>query len=326
MRFSASLIAPSLAWAILTLTSAQAHSQDYPAKPIRIVVPFSPGGVADNSARVVADPLGARLGQQVLVENRPGASGNIGTQAVAQAAPDGYTLLLGFDGTMVINPHVFPKIPFDTLKDFAPVTKLGDATLILVAHPSVPARDLAEFIAHAKARPGPFAYGTSGTGGTPHLAGELLKLRTGIALEHVPYKGGGQAITDVVGGQIPLVFTAIATAQQYVRTGRLVGLGVPGARRSAALPDVPTFVESGLPGFDVSSWTGIFAPAGTPRPVVDKLQRELAAVLRTAFVRERYAVLGIEPVGNSPQKFGDQVRADLARWEKVVRAANVRLE
>ncbi len=326
MRFCASLIAPSLAWAILTLISAQAHSQDYPAKPIRIVVPFSPGGVADNSARVVADSLGARLGQQILVENRPGASGNIGTQAVAQASPDGYTLLLGFDGTMVINPHVFPNIPFDTLKDFAPVTKLGDATLILVAHPSVPARNLAEFIAHARARSGSFAYGTSGTGGTPHLAGELLKLRTGIALEHVPYKGGGQAITDVVGGQIPLVFTAIATAQQYVRAGRLVGLGVPGARRSAALPDVPTFAESGLPGFDVSSWTGIFAPAGTPRPVIDKLQRELAAVLRTAFVRERYAVLGIEPVGNSPQEFGDQVRADLARWEKVVRAANVRLE
>jgi tripartite-type tricarboxylate transporter receptor subunit TctC len=314
------------AWAILTLTSAQAHSQDYPAKPIRIVVPFSPGGVADNSARVVADSLGARLGQQVLIENRPGASGNIGTQAVAQASPDGYTLLLGFDGTMVINPHVFPKIPFDTLKDFAPVTKLGDATLILVAHPSVPARNLAEFIAHAKARPGSFAYGTSGTGGTPHLAGELLKLRSGIALEHVPYKGGGQAITDVVGGQIPLVFTAIATAQQYVRGGRLVGLGVPGARRSAALPDVPTFAESGLPGFDVSSWTGVFAPASTPRPVIDKLHRELAAVLRTAFVRERYAVLGIEPVGNSPQEFGDQVRADLARWEKVVRAANVKLE
>ena len=308
------------------LAAFPACPQDYPAKPIRIVVPFPPGGVADNSARVVADPLGARLGQQVLVENRPGASGNIGTLAVAQAAPDGYTLLLGFDGTMVINPHVFPKIPFDTLKDFAPVTKLGDATLILVAHPSVPARNLAEFIAYARAHASPFAYGTSGTGGTPHLAGELLKLRTGIALEHVPYKGGGQAITDVVGGQIPLVFTAIATAQQYVRTGRLVGLGVPGATRSAALPDVPTFAESGLPGFDVSSWTGIFAPASTPRPVIDKLQKELAAVLRTAFVRERYAVLGIEPVGNSPQEFGDQVRADLARWEKVVRAANVRVE
>ena len=316
----------SIACILAALAAFQACAQDYPAKPIRIVVPFSPGGVADNSARVVADSLGERLGRPILVENRPGASGNIGTQAVAQASPDGYTLLLGFDGTMVINPHVFPKIPFDTLKDFAPVTKLGDATLILVAHPSVPARNLAEFIAHAKARAGSFAYGTSGTGGTPHLAGELLKLRTGIALEHVPYKGGGQAITDAVGGQIPLVFTAIATAQQYVRAGRLVGLGVPGARRSAALPEVPTFVESGLPGFDVSSWTGIFAPAATPRPVIDRLQRELAAVLRTAFVRERYAVLGIEPVGNSSREFGDQVRADLARWEKVVRAANVRLE
>ncbi|HXM80721.1 MAG TPA: tripartite tricarboxylate transporter substrate binding protein [Burkholderiales bacterium] len=314
------------AWAILTLTSPQAHSQDYPTKPIRIVVPFSPGGVGDNSARVVADSLGTRLGQQVLVENRPGASGNIGTLAVAQASPDGYTLLLGFDGTMVINPHVFAKIPFDTLKDFAPVTKLGDATLILVAHPSVPAKNLAEFIAHAKARSSTFAYGTSGTGGTPHLAGELLKQRTGIALEHVPYKGGGQAITDVVGGQIPLVFTAIATAQQYVRAGRLVALGVPSAKRSAALPDVPTFAESGLPGFDVSSWTGIFAPAGTPRALIAKLQREIAAVLHTPFVRERYAVLGIEPVGNTPEEFGNQVRADLARWEKVVRAANVRLE
>src|SRR3989440_12460327 len=324
MRFCASLIAPSLAWEISTLISAQAHSQDYPAKPIRIVVPFSPGGVADNSARVVAEPLGMRLGQPVLVENRPGASGNIGTQAVVEAPPDGYTLLLGFDGTMVINPHVFARVPFDTLVDFAPVTKLGDATLILVAHPSLPARTLRQMIELARAKP--LAYGTSGTGGTPHLAGELLKLRTGAQLEHVPYKGGGQAIVDVVGGQIPLVFTAIATAQQYVRAGRLVALGVPGAKRSAALPDVPTFEESGIAGFDVTSWTGIFAPASTPRPVIDKLQRELAAVLRTAFVRERYAVLGIEPVGNSPQEFGDQVRADLARWEKVVRAANVRLE
>src|SRR5437660_2414874 len=200
---------------------------------------------------------------------------------------------------MVINPHVFPKIPFDTLKDFAPVTKLGDATLILVAHPSVPARNLAEFIAHAKARAGSFAYGTSGTGGTPHLAGELLKLRTGIALEHVPYKGGGQAITDAVGGQIPLVFTAIATAQQYVRAGRLVGLAVPSAKRSPALPDVPTFEESGFAPFDVASWVGIFAPAKTPPAIVERLHKELAQVLRTPFVKERYGVLGIEPVGNT---------------------------
>ena len=315
-----------LVLALPLLAAGAAQSQDWPAKPIRIVVPFAPGGVADNSARVIAEPLGKRLGQQVVVENRPGASGNIGSAAVAQSAPDGYTLLLGFDGTMVINPHVFPNIPFDTQKDFAAVTKLGDATLLLVAHPSVGAKNLADFISLAKNSRKSWAYGTSGTGGTPHLAGELLKQRTGIALEHIPYKGGGQAIADVVGGQIPLVFTAIATAQQYVRAGRLVALGVPGAKRSAALPDVPTFQESGLQGFDVSSWTGIFAPAKTPRAVIGRLRDELSAILKTDFVRERYATLGIEPVGNTPEEFAAQVGADLARWEKVVKAANVRVE
>src|SRR5687767_11428673 len=310
--------------ALAAVVPAQGGAQEYPSKPIRIIVPFAPGGVADNSARVVAEPLGLRLGQQVIVDNRPGASGNIGSQQVAQAAPDGHTLLLGFDGTMVINPHVFSKIPFDTLADFAPVTKLGDATLILVAHPSAGVRTLNELIQQAKTKP--FSYGTSGTGGTPHLAGELLKQRTGAQLDHVPYKGGGQAVVDVLGGQIPLVFTAIATAQQYVRGGRLVALGVPGAKRSAALPDVPTFVESGLAGFDVSSWVGIFAPAKTPAPIVQRLQKEIAAVLQTPFVRERYGVLGIEPVGNTPDAFTGQVREDLARWAKVVKAANVRVE
>jgi tripartite-type tricarboxylate transporter receptor subunit TctC len=303
------------------------HAQDYPTKALRIVVPFSPGGVADNSARVVADALGARLGQQVVVDNRPGASGNIGTQLVAQAAPDGYTLLLGFDGTMVINPHVFSKIPFDTLRDFAPVTKLGDAALILVSHPSVPAKNLSQFIAFAKkAKGATFAYGTSGTGGTPHLAGELLKQRTGLALEHIPYKGGGQAIIDGISGHIPLVFTAVATAQQYIKAGRLTALGVPGAKRSSALPEVPTFNESGLSGFDVSSWVGILVPVKTPRPIVDRLQKEIATALRGPQVRERYAVLGIEPVGNTPAEFTEQIRADLTRWEKVVRAANLRVD
>src|SRR5262245_19427743 len=310
---------------IAALLGAAAFAQDYPSKPVRILVPFAPGGVADNSARVVAEPLGVRLGQQVIVENRPGASGNIGTQQAAQAAPDGYTLLLGFDGTMVINPHVFPKIPFDTLGDFAPVTKLGHATLILVAHPSAGVRNLNELVEKAKSKP--FPYGTSGTGGTPHLAGELLKQRTGAQLEHVPYNGGGPAVVDVVGGQIPLVFTAIASAQQHVRNGRLIAIGVPSARRSAALPDVPTFNESGVVSdFDVNSWVGIFAPAKTPPAVVSRLQKELSAVLQSPFVRERYATLGIEPVGNSPEAFGAQVRDDLARWEKVVKAAGVKVE
>jgi len=298
--------------------------QTFPAKPVRIIVPFSPGGVADSSARVISERLGVRLGQSVLVENRPGASGNIGTHAVASAAPDGYTLLLGFDGTMVVNPHVYAKLPFDTLRDFSPVTKLGDATLILVAHPSVPAKDLREFLAVAKTRN--FSYGTAGTGSTPHLAGELLAQRTGIALTHVPYKGGGQAMGDVVGGQIPLVFTAIATAQQFVKAGKLKALGVSSARRSSALPEVPTFVESGLDGFVVDSWVGILAPAKTPPAVVERLQKDIAAVLGEAETRSRYATLGIEPAGNTSEQFTEQIRADLARWERVVRQAGIRIE
>ena len=316
----------ALAFAAGLLVAACALAQGYPDRPVRIVVPFAPAGLTDNSVRVIVEPLAARLGQQVVVENRPGAGGNIGTQAVAQSAADGYTLLLGYDGTLAINPHVFAKIPFDTLNDFAPVTKLGDATLILVAHPSVAARDLAQFIALAKAASRSYPYGTSGTGNTTHLVAELLRQRTGIPIEHVPYKGGGQAIIDVLGGQIPLVFTAVATAQQYVKAGRLVALAVPSAKRSSALPEVPTFVESGIADFDVSSWVGILAPARTPRAIVERLQREIAAVLRTPLVRERHAALGIEPVGNSAEEFSAQLRADLARWEKVVKAANIRVD
>jgi tripartite-type tricarboxylate transporter receptor subunit TctC len=307
---------------LLLAVAGGALAQGYPAKPVRVVVPFSPGGVADSSARVVAERLGARLGQAIVVENRPGASGNLGTAAVATAAADGYTLLLGFDGTMVINPHVYSSLPWDTLRDFAPVTKLGDATLILVAHPSVPAKDLKELLKLKEQ----FSYGTAGTGSTPHLAGELLAQRTGLALTHVPYKGGGQAMGDVVGGQIPLVFTAVATAQQFVKSGRLKGLGVPAAKRSGSLPEVPTFIESGLEGFVVDSWTGLLAPAKTPGEILARLQKETAAVLGEPDIRSRYATLGIEPVGNTPAQFAEQIRADLARWEKVVRQANIRIE
>ena len=308
-------------WLILI---SSATAQDWPTKPLRLIVPFAPGGVTDNAARVIAEPLAVRLGQPVVTENRGGAGGNIGTAAVAQAEPDGYTLVLGYDGTLVINPHVYSKIPFDTLRDFAPVTKLGDATLILVANPNAGVRSLKDLIQAAKTKP--FPYGTSGTGNTTHLVAELLKQKTGTKLEHVPYKGGGPALIDVVGGQIPLVFTAIASAQQYVHQGRLLALGVPSAKRSSALPDVPTFEESGIAPFDVSSWVGILAPAKTPRPVVDRLHKELVAVLQSPFVKERYATLGIEPVGNTPAEFGEEMKADLARWAQVVKAANVRVD
>jgi len=308
----------------VALAALTAHAQEFPARPVRIIVPFAPGGVADNSARVVAEPLGQRLGQQVVVENRPGASGNIGTQQVAQSPADGYTLLLGFDGTMVINPHVFPKTGFDTLKDFAPVTKLGDATLILVAHPSLPAKTLQEMLQLAKTKPLP--YGTSGTGGTPHLAGEMLKQRTGAQLEHVPYKGGGPAVIDVLGGQIPLVFTAIASAQQYVRGGRLIGLGVPGAKRSAALPDVPTLQEAGVPNVAIGTWFGLLAPNSAPKPVVARLHAEVVKIIQSPEFRKQMADIGAEPVGNKPEEFAAFIKAEIPKYEKVIRASGAKAD
>jgi tripartite-type tricarboxylate transporter receptor subunit TctC len=316
----------SIAACLLLAASLGAAAQPYPSRPVRIVVPFAPGGITDNSARVIAEPLAARLGQSVLVDNRPGASGNIGTEQVAKSAPDGYTLLLGYDGTMVVNPHVYAKLGFDTLRDFVPVTKLGDAAVIIVAHPSVPANNVRELIALAKAKPGSLSYGSAGTGSSAHLACELLAQRAGVDMTHIPYKGGGQAITDVVGGQIPLVCTAIATSQQFIKSGRLKGIGLSSAKRSPAVPDVPTFVESGFPDLAVYSWVGILAPAKTPRTIVERLQKEIAAVLQTPEVRERYAVLGIDPVGNTPDEYAAQVRADLARWAPVVKKANIRVE
>ncbi len=314
-----------LAAASLLAASVQAQ-EAYPSKPIRLVVPFTPGGVTDSSGRLIADFLGRRLGQQVIVDNKPGASGNIGTAQVVGAAADGYTLLLAFDGTMVINPFVFPKIPFDTIKDFAPVTKLGDAALVLVAHPSVPAKNFAELMAYSKANPGKLSFGHSGTGGTTHVAGELLKQRTGLDMTHIPYKSGGQAVIDAIGGQVPLAYSAVAGAHAHVKSGKLNAIGVSMPRRASSLPEVPTFIEQGVSGFDVSSWVGIMAPAKTPRPVIDKLHAAVVAVMKEPDMRERLVTLGVEPVANTPEQFGEQIRADLARWQKVVEAAKIKAD
>jgi len=299
---------------------------NYPDRPIKLIVPFAPGGVTDTSGRLIAEALSRRLGQQVVVENKAGASGNIGTQGVVNAAPDGYTLVLGFDGTLVINPHVFSPFPFDTLKDLAPVGKIGDATLILVAHPSLPVKTLQELIAYSKKEPKGLSYGTSGIGGTPHIAGELLNQQTGSNLVHVPYKGGGQAMTDALGGNIPLVYTAVAGAHQYVKTGKLNAIAVSSAKRSSSLPDVPTFIESGVAGFEVNSWVGILAPAQTPRSIVDKLNRELNAVLASPEIVEKLATLGIAATPETPDAFAAQIKADLAKYGKVVKAAGIKAE
>jgi tripartite-type tricarboxylate transporter receptor subunit TctC len=320
-------LASALAISVIVAMPASALAQTaYPNKPIRLVVPFTPGGVTDTSGRLIAEQLSKRLGQQVIVDNRPGASGNIGTQQVAAASPDGYTLVLAFDGTMVINPHVFEKVPFDTLRDFSPVGKIGDAILILVAHPTVPVKTLQDVIALSKSQPDGLSYGTSGTGGTPHIAGEQLRLRTGANLVHVPYKGGGQAMTDVLGGQIPLVYTAVAGAQGQVKAGKLKAIAVSSAQRSKSLPDVPTFIESGVPDFEINSWVGLLAPAKTPRAITEKLNTELNAALNDPEVREKLNVMGITATPGSAEKFGEEMKRDLARYGPVIKAAGIRAE
>lgn len=310
----------------LAASAAAAGAQDsWPSKPVRIIVPFSPGGGGDAVVRTISDKLAERLGQPVVIDNRPGASGYLGAQAVAGAAPDGYTLLMAFDGSMVVAPNLI-KAPFDPLKDFVPITKLNDATLILAAHTSVPAKNLKELVEHSKQQ-GPLGFGSSGPATTTHLAGELLALRSGANLRHIPYKGGGQAVTDAAGGQIPLIYTVIPTVAGFIKDGgRLKPIAVSGAKRSPVLPDVPTMMESGLSGFEVSSWYGLMAPAKTPKPIVDRIQREVHAVLQLPEIRDKYQKAGFEPVGNKPEEFEQQIRADLARWSKVVKDANIKVE
>ena len=314
-------------WAVIVglVVSLAAHAQ-YPDKPIRLIVPFAPGGVTDTSGRVIAEALSKRLGQPIVVENKAGASGNIGTQQASQASPDGYTLVLGFDGTLVINPHVFSNFPIDVMTDLAPVGMIGDATLILVAHPSFPAKTVPALIEHSKKQAGGLSFGTSGVGGTPHIAGELLKQRTGANLIHVPYKGGGPAMTDALGGQIPLVYTAVAGAVQHVKAGKLVGIAVSSKVRSPSLPDVPTFIEGGVAGFEATSWVAVLAPERTPRPVIEKLNRELKAVLMDQAIVEKLGTLGIVATPGSPEELSARMKADLAKYGAVVKAANIRAE
>lgn len=324
MKFPSLLTKLALGLAIVGAATGAAAQDNWPSKPVKIIVPFSPGGGGDAVVRVLTERLGERLGQPVVIENRPGASGYIGAQAVASAAPDGYTILMGFDGSLVVAPNLI-KAPFDTVNDFMPITKLNDATLILAAHSSVPAKSLKDLVEYSKQQGG-LGFGSSGAATTTHLAGELLALRSGASLRHVPYKGGGQAVTDVAGGQIPLIYTVIPTVAGFLKDGRLKPIAVSSAKRSPVLPDVPTMAESGLPNFEVSSWYGLLAPAKTPKPIVDRLQREVAAVLALPEIRDKYLKGGFEPVGNRPEEFAQQIKADLARWNKVVKDANLRVD
>jgi tripartite-type tricarboxylate transporter receptor subunit TctC len=312
---------------LASLTSLTALAQaNYPNRPIKLIIPFTPGGVTDTSGRYIAEQLSLKLGQQVVAENKPGASGNIGTQMVASAEPDGYTLLLGYAGTLSINPLLFDKVPFDSLKDFAPIGKIGDAILILVANNDFPGKTWAEVIAISKKDPNGLSYGTSGTGGTPHIAGELLKQKTGVNLVHVPYKGGGQALIDLLGGNIPLVYTAVAGANQYVKSGRVKAIAVSSAKRSQSLPDVPTFIELGVKDFEIDDWVGLLAPAKTPKPIVMKLNQALNEILNSPEGKAKLLGMGITPSPGTPEKFGEQIKGDLTRFAPIVKSMQIKSE
>jgi tripartite-type tricarboxylate transporter receptor subunit TctC len=318
--------AAGLALASLSVLSVRAQAQGgYPTRPIRLIVPFAPGGVTDTSGRIIVEYMSKRLGQQVVPDNRPGASGNIGSQAAAGAEPDGYTLLLVLDGTFVINPHVYDKIPFDPIKDFVPIGKIGDSTTILVAHTGLKANTLREVIELSKTREGGLFYGTSGTGSLVHLAGELLKQRTGANLVHVPYKGGAPAIADAIAGHIPLAFASAASLQQHLKAGKLKAIAVPSGKRSHEFPDIPTFSESGVPNFDINSWVGLVAPARTPKPIVERLNAELNAALSDVGVRDRLAASGIAATPGTPEAFADVIHNDLALYGTIVKTAGIKM-
>jgi len=309
----------------LGINSAMA-ADAFPTKPIRIVVPFPPGGPADVLARTVGDRIAAALGQPVVVDNRPGAGGNIGMELVAKAAPDGHTLALAPAGNLTVNPSLYRNVPYDVGRDFAPVTVIAAVPNVLVVNPQVPAKDLAELIAYAKANPGKLNYSSPGPGSGAHLAGELLKSSAGIDIVHVPYSGIAPAVTAVIAGDVQLMFAGAPSALPQVAGGKLRALAVASPMRIASAPALPTLSEAGLPGFDVTSWYSIVAPAATPPAVVERLQKEIARALTSPDVKAKLTGIGAEPIANTPEEFAAMIRVETAKWSKIVKDANIKIE
>jgi tripartite-type tricarboxylate transporter receptor subunit TctC len=322
----------AIATALACIGSAAAQAplssgaQAYPAKPIRLIVPFPPGGGTDFVARAIQPRLAEALGQQILIDNRAGATGIVGTELGAKAPPDGYTLTMATGATISANMALFPKLPYDPPKDFVPVTLVASQPNVLAVHPSLPAKTVRELIAIAKARPGQLNYASSGSGSSHHLSGELLKSMAGIDIVHVPYKGTGPAIIDAVGGHVELIFSGIAAIMPQVKSGKLRALGVTKAQRSAILPDLPTIAESGLPGYEITSWHGVLAPTGTPQPVVVRVRDGVAKALASADVHERFASQGAEPIGSTPEAFAKFMRADIAKIGKLIKTAGIKAD
>ena len=313
---------------VLTLASPTAvlAQGTYPNKPIRLIVPFPPGGTTDILARSVGNELTKSLGQPVVVENRSGAAGNIGADAVAKSAPDGYTLLMGTVGTHGINSGLYAKMPYDAVKDFAPITIVAAVPNMLVLHPSVPAKTVKELIDLAKANPGKITFASSGAGTSIHLSGELFKTMAGVDILHVPYKGSSPALTDLVGGQVNIMFDNMPSALPLVKGGRLRAIAVTTSKRSATMPDLPTMAEAGLPGFDASSWFGVLAPAGTPKDIINKLNAAIVKALGTPEMKDKLSSQGAEPIGNTPEQFATHIQSELVKWAKVIKESGAKVD
>ena len=313
-----------LALAALIL-STQAAGQDYPSKAVRLVVAFAPGGAADIVAGTVAPKLGEALGQNVIVENKPGANGNIAAEFVVASAPDGHTLLWGFPG-LATNPSLYQKLSYDPQRDLAPVILVASTPVLLVANPNSPFRTLKELIAQAKEKPGALNFGSAGNGASGHMAGELFKSMANVQMQHVPYRGAVLALNDLVTGQLQVVFDSVAGAAQLVQSGKLRAIAVAGTKRSEMLPDVPTFEEAGLPGYDAGTWFGILAPRGTPQPIVERLRTEALKAMATPEVKARFATLALDAGGGTPEDFGNFLKNETGKWAGVVKSAGIRLE
>jgi tripartite-type tricarboxylate transporter receptor subunit TctC len=311
---------------VAALFHGRALSQSYPTKPIRFIVPWPPGGVADITTRLVGRKLGENMGQSLIVDNRAGATGIIGCELAAHAPPDGYTLVMGTTTTHATNPVIFKKLPYDPIKDFAPISLVADAPFVLLVHPSLPVRSVKDLIAFAKARPGQLTYGSSGVGGSSHLGFELFNSMAGIKTIHVPYKGLAPATVDLLSGNITMSWDSTAAATPYIRDKRLRALGIGSAKRSALMPDIPTISESGLTGFELGSWSAMFAPAATPPDIVRRVQRAVVVAIADPGLREQLAALGAEPVGSTPEELAAVLKSDVVKWAKIARQANVQPE
>lgn len=306
---------------LLGASVLSASAADFPTKPVRLVIGFAPGGGTDTTARALSNKLSASLGQQVVVDNRPGHSGTIAADIVSKATPDGHTVLLGTIA-LVVNPSLTEKMPFDTLKDLAPVTQAADSTNILVVHPSVPAKSVKELIALAQAKP--LNAGSSGVGGTGHLAVELFNLQAGTKITHVPYKGGGPAMVDLLAGNIQLIFATAASSIGHIKAGKVRAIAVSTAKRSALVPDLPTVAEAGLPGYEANNWNGFFVPAKTPRPIINRLNKEIAAALNAPDIKEFLFKQGLDAAPNTPEQFAAYMKSEMAKWAKVIKAAGIK--